>query len=149
MIRKLLPLLIPAALVCGCGKSDPAAAGTGATPPAATAGKAPLEWAELKAFDELAEKADGLAIKKEAAGLRVLLPTLGAALNRLNTSPVPAGVHNPLTVKELMADLGELETRIRTAAGLKDDELVALAAGLHAVVENLMHESGMPHTHDH
>jgi hypothetical protein len=149
MIRKLLPLLIPAALFCGCGKSEPAAGGNAATPTAAGAEKAPLEWAELKAFDAIAEKADGLAIKKEAAGLRVMLPSLTAALHRLNTSTVPTGVHNPLTVKELMADLGELETKLKGAGGFKDDELIALAAGVHAVVENLIHESGMPHTHDH
>ena len=51
--------------------------------------------------------------------------------------------------------MGQLEPQLRARFTVHDrlpERGVGrrgLVAGLHAVVENLMHESGMPHTHDH
>ena len=137
---------IPLALaLAGCGKSPaPDASNKGSAPSAAQT----VVWPELKAFDALSEKAEGWVEKKDAAGARAGLAELAAAVQALTASAIPANAHNPLIVKELMADAAELAQALGKAGDLPDEGLLSLLGAMHPLAEKFMTESGMPHSHD-
>ena len=147
-MRRFLPTLpllaLAAALAGGCGKSESTAS---RTPPAPKA-EAAVVWPALKAFDEAAEKAEGLAEKKDAAGARAALADIAATTQALVASTVPNNVQNPLTVKELLADAKELADALGKGTALADDAVLTLLGSVHPLAEKLMSESGLPHTHD-
>jgi hypothetical protein len=138
-------LCLSLALVgAGCSKST----GPESAPQTAPKADQTVVWPALKALDSLGHKAAAVLEKKDFAGMRALLPECAKVMGELVSSAVPANVKNPLTVKELLADAKEVAGRF-SATDLKDDDLTALFGGLEGLAENLLHESGMPHTHDH
>ena len=132
-----LPLLALAAALVGCGKCCSTSSGDAAK---ATAAAPAVEWPALKAFDLAAEKAEGLAEKKDAAGARAALAEIAAATQALVASAVPNNAHNPLTVKELLADAKELADALGKGAALADDAVITLVGSVHPLAEKLMAE---------
>lgn len=140
-----LPVLALAASLVGCGKCNcSTSSGEAAKKVAAPA----VEWPALKAFDLAAEKAEGLAEKKDAAGARAALAELAAATQALVASAMPDNAHNPLAVKELLVDAKELADALGKGATSADDAVLTLVGSVHPLAEKLMAESGLPHTHD-
>lgn len=140
-----LPLLILAAALVGCGKCCSTSSGDTAK---TTAAAPAVQWPELMAFDAAAESAEGLAEKKDATGARAALANIAAAAQALVATTIPANAHNPLVVKELLADTKELADALAKGSALPDDALLSLLGSVHPLAEKLMSESGLPHTHD-
>jgi len=111
--------------------------------PAATA----VKWDALQRLDSLAERCEALADTKEVTGLRQLINPLKKAMVAVAADPVPAGAKAPDQVTILQADLKNLTEVLSDPDHQTDADLVALLAGIHPVVENLMEVAGMPHVH--
>jgi len=105
-------------------------------------------WPELAALDEKAEKAEGLVEMHDFKGMRAFVPELQPAAAKLVASAVPVNAANPAATAELKDDLKDLTGRLADASNLSDADLETLLAGIHPIVEQLMHQSGMPHVHE-
>lgn len=106
-----------------------------------------VKWDALKRLDTLAERCEVLADTKDVTGLRQLIKPLKKAMAAVAADPVPAGAKAPDQVKVLQADLKNLTEGLSDPDHQTDADLVAILAGIHPVVENLMEVAGMPHVH--
>jgi len=107
-----------------------------------------VKWDALKRLDSLAEHCAALADTKDVTGLRALIKPLKNAMAAVAADPVPAGAKAPDQVTILQADLKNLTEVLSDPNHQTDADLVAILAGIHPVVENLMEVAGMPHVHE-
>jgi hypothetical protein len=146
--RRLIVLPLLLLYGSGCGKHDHAHDhGDGhahTTSPAAG-----VQWPALDAVHHLSEKADGWVAKQDFAAMRTGAAAVAATLGKLAESPIPADVHQPLTVKELLLDAKALQESFAKAGELADEPLAVLYASFHPFAAELMEQAGMPHTHGH
>ncbi len=105
-----------------------------------------MVWPELSAFDEIAYRAEGLAMVKDRDGLLSIRASLLEAGWAVSFMTMPEDVANAALVHELLGDLTSLVNGF-AKADLPDESLFALAEGLHPVVEALFEAAGMPHVH--
>ncbi len=114
----------------------------------ATYAETVVTWDSLKKLDDLAERCEALSDSKDVSGLRGLIKAVKAAMTTVAAEPVPAGAKSPEQVKVLQADLRNLSEVLSDTDIMADTDVVAILAGVHPVVENLMEASGMPHVHE-
>ena len=114
----------------------------------ARGGDAVVSWPSLKKLDDLAEKCEAWCDQKDVADLRGIAPAVKAAAVTVAGEAVPAHARRPDDVKVLQGDLKSLSDSIANPATQNGDELTAILAGVHPIVEKLMESSGMPHVHE-
>jgi hypothetical protein len=118
------------------------------TLPLAHAGEAVVTWPSLKKLDDLAEKCEALTESKDVAALRKIAASVKTAAEKVETEAVPKNAKQPEQVKVFQGDLKNLTDSITEPAKQDGEELTALLAGVHPIVEQLMEASGMPHVHE-
>ncbi|MEO7100323.1 MAG: hypothetical protein ABI162_13245 [Luteolibacter sp.] len=116
--------------------------------PLAHAGEAVVKWPSLKKLDDLAEKCEALSEKKDVAALRKIATSVKAAAEAVESEGVPKNAKEPEQVKVFQGDLKSLTDSITDPEKQDGEELCALLAGVHPLVEQLMETSGMPHVHE-
>lgn len=107
-----------------------------------------VKWAELKKLDDLAEKCEALSDRSDVKGLRKVAPSVKEAATLLEKSQVPKAAKDPEKVKILRGDLKSLIDSLGDPDTQDPEELTAILAGVHPIVEQLMEASGMPHVHE-
>lgn len=107
-----------------------------------------VKWPSLKKLDDLAEKCEALSEQKDVAGLRKIAASVKIAAKAVQTEAVPTGAKEPERVKVLQGDLKSLTESISDPAKQDGEELTAILAAVHPIVEQLMEASGMPHVHE-
>lgn len=117
-------------------------------PSTAQAAEVVVRWDALKRLDELAEKCEALCEKKDVAGLREVAGPVKQAATVVATDAVPAGAKEAARVNVLQGDLKNLAESIVDPAQQDGEELTAILAGIHPIVEELMGAAGMPHVHE-
>lgn len=103
-------------------------------------------WPQLTAFDEIAEKAEGLAQVGDVAALHHMKPELVKAGSAVTSATIPANAKNPAGLAQPLADLAELIMKI-APPDLSEDDLKTYTLALHPLVAVMMTEAGMPHIH--
>ncbi len=116
--------------------------------PLARAEKVVVKWPSLKKLDDLAERCEALCERKEVAALRKIASSVKDAAKAVESEPVPKGAKSPDEVKVLQSDLKSLADSIGDSVKQDSEELTAILAGIHPIVEKLMEASGMPHVHE-
>jgi hypothetical protein len=116
--------------------------------PLAHAGEVVVKWPSLKKLDDLAEKCEALSERKDVPGLRKIAASVKAAAAAVESEAVPNNAKQPDQVKVLQGDLKSLTDSITDPDKQDGEELTALLAGVHPIVEQLMEASGMPHVHE-
>ena len=111
-------------------------------------GNAVVKWDSLKKLDDLAEKCEALCDQKNVPELRKIAPAVKAAATVVAKDAIPANAKQPAEVKILQGDLKSLTDSITNPATQSGEELTAILAGVHPIVEKLMESSGMPHVHE-
>ena len=135
-----------ALLLASCAKP---ADEPGAPKTTALSGKAVVQWPDLKALDDSAEKAETPPAGADLASLRQLGTNIKAAALQVAQDPLPAGAHQPEQVKVLQKDLGNLTQSLADPATMSEANLRQVLPGFHPIVEQLMETAGMPHVHEH
>jgi len=107
-----------------------------------------VQWAALKRLDVLAEKCEALGDQKNVAGLRKIAPAVKAAAALVAKDAVPMNARQPDAVRVLQGDLRSLADAIADPEKQDGEELAAILAGIHPVVEKLMEAAGLPHVHE-
>ena len=107
-----------------------------------------VKWPSLKKLDDLAERCEALSEKKDVGGLRKIAAEVKSAAKTVAGEAVPQGAKEPGQVKVLQEDLKSLADSIGDADKQDGEELSAILAGIHPVVEQLMAAAGMPHVHE-
>lgn len=107
-----------------------------------------VKWENLKKLDELAEKCEALCDQKDVKGLRKVCPEVKKAATAVQKDPLPKGTKDPAKVKVLQGDLKSLMESLTDPDTQDPEELTAILAGVHPIVEQLMEASGMPHVHE-
>ena len=116
--------------------------------PLAHAGEAVVKWPSLKKLDDLAERCEALSEKKDVAALRKIAASMKTAAEAVESEGVPKNAKEPEQVKVFQGDLKSLTDSITDPEKQDAEELSALLAGVHPIVEQLMEASGMPHVHE-
>ena len=116
--------------------------------PLAQAGESVVKWPSLKKLDDLAEKCEALSEKKDMAALRKIAASVKTAAEAVESEAVPNNAKQPEQVKVLQGDLKSLTDSINDPEKQDGEELTALLAAVHPIVEQLMEASGMPHVHE-
>jgi len=116
--------------------------------PSAHAGEMVVRWPSLKKLDDLAERCEALAEQKDVAGLRKIAAKVKDSAKIVASDSVPEGAKQPSQVKILQGDLKSLIDSIHDPIKQDGEELTAILAGVHPIVEALMEASGMPHVHE-
>lgn len=116
--------------------------------PLARAEEIVVKWSSLKKLDDLAERCEALCERKDVTALRKIASLVKYAAKAVESEPVPKGAKSPDEVKVLQADLKSLADSIGDPVKQDGEELTAILAGIHPVVEKLMEASGMPHVHE-
>lgn len=114
----------------------------------AQAAAAGVQWPALKKLDDLAERCEALSDKKDVGGLRKIAAEVKTAMKVVTSDSVPKGAKQPSQVKVLQGDLESLADSISDPTKQDGEELTAILAGVHPIVEALMEASGMPHVHE-
>lgn len=117
-------------------------------PLAHAGGEDVVKWPSLKKLDDLAERCEALCGNKDISGLRKIAAEVKDAAKVVASDTVPQGAKQPGQVKVLQEDLKSLADSIGDADKQDGEELSAILAGIHPVVEQLMEASGMPHVHE-
>jgi hypothetical protein len=106
-------------------------------------GHAPTaSWPELGVLDEAVEAFDQVrAASSESAALAPALEKVFTAADALARAPIPASLPNRGQLERGLQDLRSLVSDLRAAT-----ESPAYAA-LHPLVEQLLHDAGIPHVH--
>lgn len=107
-----------------------------------------VQWPALKKLDVLAEKCEALGDQKNIAGLRKIAPAVKAAAALVAKDAVPMNAKQPDAVRVLQGDLRSLADAIVDPEKQDGEELAAILAGIHPVVEKLMEAAGLPHVHE-
>ncbi len=107
-----------------------------------------VKWDDLKKLDDLAEKCEALCDQKDVKGLRKVCPSVKEAATKVQKDTVPKGAKDPEKVKVLQGDLKSLVDSLDDPDTQDPEELTAILAGIHPIVEQLMEASGMPHVHE-
>ena len=114
----------------------------------AQAAAAGVQWPSLKRLDDLAERCEALSDKKDVSGLRKIAAEVKSAMKVVTSDAVPKGAKQPSQVKVLQGDLKSLADALGDPKKQDGEELTAILAGVHPLVEALMAASGMPHVHE-
>ena len=114
----------------------------------ASRGETVVKWDALKKLDVLAEKCEALSEQKNIAELRKIAPEVKKAAAVVAADKLPDGAKQPAQVKILQDDLKNLTDAITDPEKQDGEELAAILAGVHPVVEKLMETSGVPHVHE-
>jgi len=107
-----------------------------------------VKWPSLKKLDDLAERCEALADKKDTAGLRKIAPEVKKAAALVEADAVPAGAKDAAQVKQLQSDLKSVTDGIVDPDKQDAEDLTVLLAGVHPIVEQLMETAGLPHVHE-
>jgi hypothetical protein len=116
--------------------------------PSARAAESTVTWPSLKKLDDLAEKCEALSESKNVPELRKIAAEVKASAATVAGEAVPKNAKLPDQVKILQSDLKSLTDSIEDPKKQDGEELTALLAGVHPIVEKLMEAAGMPHVHE-
>ena len=116
--------------------------------PLVRAAEVVVKWPSLKKLDDLAEKCEALSERKDVPALRKIAASVKSSATVVSADAVPKNAKQPAQVKVLQADLKSLTDSIGDPATQDGEELTAVLAGIHPIVEQLMEASGMPHVHE-
>ena len=107
-----------------------------------------VKWPSLKKLDDLAERCEALAEKKDVGELRKIATSVKDTAKLVQSEASPNGAKDSEKVKVLQGDLKNLGDSIGNPDKQDGEELTAILAALHPIVEQLMEASGMPHVHE-
>lgn len=102
-------------------------------------------WSALNRLDEAIARVETL----DAAGQRVNLSGLTAALDQASSKHAPKAFRENLVAHFLIGDMESVNEKLKKAETLSDRELTELTNSLHPLLEALLEEMKVPHACSH